>query len=140
MIRKVVRGSLDAVVEDEVGDPGLLLDLFGARRSFRRDRARLDDQVGAHPRDHLDGLRRVRPHCAADDRQPGEFCRDIGSLPAGQRSAPAQKLLRSQHKDEDVCRRVRRHDPPDAIGHHHVTLGRIDKPGRSARPGEERQE
>ena len=96
--------------------------------------------VGVHPRDHLDGFRRVRPQCSADDGQTAEFRRDISPLPAGQRSAPPQKLFRSQHKDEDIRRRVRRHHPPDAIGQHHVALGRVDKPGRSAVPGEEHQE
>ena len=73
---------MDAVVEDEVGDPRQLLDLFGARRSFRRDWTRLDDQVGAHPRDCLGGLRRARPHCPAGNRQSGEIRRDISPLPA----------------------------------------------------------
>ena len=78
-----VGGSLNAVVEDEVGDPCPLLNLIGARRSFRRDRSRLDNQVGPHPRDHLNGIARVRAHHSADDRQPGEIRREIGPLPAG---------------------------------------------------------
>ena len=57
----------DVVVEDDVGDPGLLLDLLSARCNFGRDRAGLDDQVGAHTRHRLDHFCRIgRAHSTED--------------------------------------------------------------------------
>ena len=132
-----VSGPLDAAVEDDVGNLGLLLDRIGECCGLRRHDLRSDDQIGMQPGDRVGHRRRVRPGEVADDRQARELGREKGALLARQRSAPADELLRRQYEDEHRGGLVGRHHPPNPVGHRDIPLGGIDKVGSKAVRGKQ---
>ena len=95
--------QLDAVVEQDVGRVGLLLDAVGKRYRRRRDHAVADDQIGMQPFHIVGGCRRVESAELADDRQPRIFGRQQCALGARQRRAASRSALPG---------RARRRTPP----------------------------
>ena len=127
-----VSGPLDAAVEDDVGNLGLLLDRIGECCGLRRHDLRSDDQIGMQPGDRVGRRRRVRSGEVADDRQARELGREKGALLARQRSAPADELLRGEDINEHGSGLIGCHHPSDPVGYSDIALDGIDEVGGPA--------
>ena len=122
------RDSRKAIIDENVGNPGQLLNLIGKSGALGRDETGIDDQIGMQPSSGCGHALGTHPGPPAQHRHAV-----AGNSAAPSRAAQRSDLLRRQHKHQDLGGRACRHHPLDRLGQHDSAACGVNELGGTRR-------